>query len=379
MSQFFAIQNSLFAPDSSNSSTLLEKSLERVLNDLLQGDFQQRWQAMKGVAEFGETVITPLLNLVQDDDMDWEVRWFAARALGQFPHPVVLQSLVDLLTQTQDRDLRTIATAALGQFGLDGIAALTQLMQDPQHRLLAVQTLAGMRQAEAMTPLLEAARADDPSVRQVAVVALGTFRAEAAGVAVLQALKDLAAGVRQEAATALGRPFDGLDRETVVNQLVPCLWDMALPVCQAAARTLGRLGTATAVDALIRVGQSPHTPEVLQISVVQALGWQPRAATLEALLSIKDQVPQPVQLEIVDILGRMQASEALRSQAGQALETWLSLHLHDPQAADLKRSLALALGHLNVNSARPLLQHLSADADERIALYADAALRQLTA
>jgi len=362
---------------SSIPSTAAPTALDAILNDLLEGDYQQRWQAMKGVLDLGEIVIAPLLTLMQNEDMDWEVRWFAARALGQFPKPVVLQSLVDLLTSTQDEELRAIATTALAQFGCDGIAALVQLMQNPQHRLLAVQTLAAMHHAEALAPLLQATQMDDPSVRQVAVAALGHFRAEAAGRTVLKALKDPASRVRQAAAIALGYPFDALAQDEVVDHLVPHLWDVSLPVCQAVARTLGRLGTASAIDALAQVGQSRHTPEVLQIVIVQALGWHLQGQTLEALLSIKDQVSPSAQLEIVGILGRMRASEALRSRAGQALEAWLSLSLQEPQAGPLKRSLAMALGHLKVNSARPLLQCLSADADQRIALYADAALRQL--
>lgn len=377
MSRSPSHQHSVMTPVSSIAPTAAETALDSLLNDLLEGDFQQRWQTMKGVMDLGEIVIAPLLTLVQDEDLDWEVRWFAARALGQFPKPVVLQSLVDLLTRTQDPDLRAIATTALAQFGNDGIAALTQLMQNPQHRLLAVQTLATMHHGEALPPLLEAAQANDPAVRQVAVTALGHFRAEAAGSSVLKALKDPVAGVRQAAATALGRPFDGLDQDDAVDHLVPCLWDISLPVCQATARTLGRLGTANAIDALTQVGQSRHTPDVLQIAVVQALGWYPQTVSLEALLSIKDQVPQSVQLEIVGILGRMRASEPLRLQAGQALEAWLIRSLKDPQAGPLKRSLAMALGYLQVSSARPLLLHLSTDADQRIALYADAALRQL--
>mgnify|MGYP006270281691 CR=1 FL=1 len=366
-------------PVASIASTATPAALDGILNDLLAGDFQQRWQAMKGVMDLGEIVIAPLLTLMQDEDMDWEVRWFAARALGQFPKPVVLQSLMDLLTSTQDEDLKAIATTALAQFGGDGIAALTRLMQNPQYRLLAVQTLATMRHAEALSPLLQAVQGDDPAVRQVAVAALGHFRAEAAGRTVLEALKDPASRVRQAAAMALGTPFSALAKDEVVDHLVPHLWDVSLPVCQAAARTLGRLGTASAIDALTQVGQSRHTPQVLQIAVVQALGWHPQQETLAALLSIKDLVSPSVQLEIVGVLGRMRASETLRSQAGQALEAWLIRSLKDPQAGSLKRSLAMALGHLQVKSARPLLQHLSVDADQRIALYADAALRQLPA
>lgn len=379
MSRSSSLQHSMMTPVASIASTATSAAPDSILNDLLEGDFQQRWQAMKGVMDLGEIVIAPLLALMQDEDMDWEVRWFAARALGQFPQPVVLQSLMDLLTSTQDEDLRAIATTALAQFGGDGITALTQLMQNPQHCLLAVQTLATMHHAEAVSPLLQAVQGDDPSVRQVAVAALGHFRAEAAGKTVLKALKDPAARVRQAAAMALGHPFNALAKNEVVDHLVPHLWDISLPVCQAAARTLGRLGTASAIDALTQAGQSRHTPEVLQIAVVQALGWHPQMETLEALLSIKDQVSPSAQLEIVGILGRMRASEALRSQAGQALEAWLSLCLQAPQTTSLKRTLAMALGHLQVNSARPLLQRLSADADQHIALYADAALRQLPA
>ncbi len=349
---------------------------EKTLDDLLNGDFQQRWQSVKTIAEIGEVAIAPLMELMQDEDLDWDLRWFAARALGQFPRPSVVTALLDVLRTTSDDEMRAIATTTLGQFGTMSIDALTQLMQHPQHRLLAVQSLAGIQHRDAMVPLLRAAIDECPTVRQVAIEALGNFRTEQVAIALQQALHDPSADVRQSALVALGRQVDRLDALNVTECVAPHLWDECLPVCEAAARTLGRLGTEAAIAHLADVLRSPHSPDELKQIVVQALGWKPQPTTVTMLRSIKDQVSQPVQLDMIVVLARMTAP-TLKPQAGKALTDWLSQCLSETGANDIKQSLALALAELQVISARSILHRLTTDPDDRVAVYATAALRQL--
>ncbi|MEO1209969.1 MAG: HEAT repeat domain-containing protein [Cyanobacteria bacterium J06638_20] len=358
-----------------------EHQLKTALNGLINGDFQHRWQVVKQFPDVGEAAIAPLLELLRDEEMEWEVRWFAARALGHFQQPYVLDALLNLLTTTPDDELQTTAAAAVGQFGAASIAPLAQLMEQPGQRLLAVRTLANIRHPDALPPLLAAVTDTNATVRATAIATLGNLQSrhqsDAVVDALLQALHDPDATIRQEAVTALGRWAEQQNTPELVHALVPYLWDLSLPVCQATARTLGRLGTPPAIAAMTQALHTPHTPEILQISLVQGLGWQPQDISLDALIATWEKASQAVRLELIDVLSRMESSP-LQQAAGDALCQWLRSLLHDPQAADLKQALALALGQLQVEGAQSLLNHLCQDADERVQIYADAALRQLT-
>ncbi|MBE9102889.1 HEAT repeat domain-containing protein [Vacuolonema iberomarrocanum] len=360
--------------------TASESQLTTALNGLINGDFQHRWQAVKQLPDVGEAAIAPLLDLLQDEEMDWEVRWFAARALGHFQQPHVLEALLNLLTTTSDEELQATAAAALGQFGAAGIDPLTQLMQQPGQRLLAIKTLASIRHPDILPPLLAAVTDTHVAVRAMAIATLGNLQSshqsDAVVNALLQALQDPDTTVRQEAVTALGRWAEQQNTPELVHALVPCLWDLSLPVCQTTARTLGRLGTQPAIAAMAQVLHAPHTPEPLQIALIQGLGWHPQTASLNALIAAWENAPQRVRLEIIDVLGRM-ASTPLQQAAGNALCNWVRSLLQTPQAADLKQALALALGQVQVEGAQSLLEHLRQDTDERVQIYADAALRQL--
>ena len=374
-------------PDSSDGTRSLrpsqvpvEHQLKTALNGLINGDFQHRWQVVKQFPDVGEAAIAPLLELLQDEGMEWEVRWFAARALGHFQQPHVLDALINLLTTTADEELQATAVAAVGQFGAASIAPLTQLMEQPGQQLLAVQTLANIRHPDALPPLLAAATDTNAAVRATAIATLGTLQSRHQSDTVveilLQSLHDPDTTIRQEAVTALGRWAEQQNTPELAHALVPYLWDLSLPVCQATARTLGRLGTPSAIAAMTQALHAPHTPEILQIALVQGLGWHPQDISLNALIATWEKASHAVRLELIDVLSRMEASP-LQQAAGDALCEWLRSLLHDPQAADLKQALALALGQLKVEGAPSLLNHLCQDTDERVQIYADAALRQL--
>jgi HEAT repeat protein len=376
-----------FKPDSSDGTRSLrpsqfpsEHQLNTALNGLINGDFQHRWQVVKQFPDVGEAAIAPLLDLLQDEGMEWEVRWFTARALGHFQQPHVLDALINLLTTTPDEDLQATAAAAVGQFGAASIAPLVQLMEQPGQRLLAVRTLANIRHPDALPPLLAAATDTNAAVRATAIATLGNLQSrhqsDAVVDALLQALHDPDTTVRQETVTALGRWAEQQNAPELVHALVPCLWDLSLPVCQATARTLGRLGTPSAIAAMTQALRTPHTPDILQIALVQGLGWHPQDSSLNALIAIWEKASQVVRLEIIDVLSRMEAP-SLQQAAGDALCEWLRSLLHNPQATELKQALALALGQLQAEEAQSLLNHLCQDTDERVQIYADAALRQL--
>jgi HEAT repeat protein len=351
--------------------------LENDLKLLLEGDFQVRWEATKRLTAMGQPAIARLIPLVEDDTLDWEVRWFAARALGAFDTNEALVALIELLQQPQEAELIAIAAEGLSRFEEKGIEALAKLLEQPAHSLTAIRALASIRHTAVLTPLLTYAQDPNPAVRAVIISALGNFRTPEADALLIEAVKDPVAAVRQEAVVNLGLRSHLLETQNLVDILLAGLWDVNLGVSRATAIALGRLGTETAVTSLSRVLTSPHTPEPLQITIIQALGWIEKESALLALLSARQQVALSVQIQIIEVLERLKAPH-LRQLAGEILVDWLqSLMVTPGNAPPLKRAIALTLGRLRTEQARSSLHTLATDPDAQTRLYAEAALRQL--
>lgn len=60
--------------------------LELALSILEMGDFQQRWEIAKVFVRLGNVAITPLIDILQDEDAS-ELRWYAVRILGDLKNP----------------------------------------------------------------------------------------------------------------------------------------------------------------------------------------------------------------------------------------------------------------------------------------------------
>lgn len=363
-------------PAPSQASSKPASAIESALQLLIEGDFQMRWEATKRLSACGKPAITHLVSLLKDDELDWEIRWFVARALGDFEDPDALEALIGLVERTDEYELIAIAAEGLSRAGAKGVDALVKLFDDVTHRITAVQALATIRDEAVLQPLLTAAKDSDPSIRAVAVAALGNFREDCIDALLIEAVADPAAIVRQEAVMHLGwRPYL-LNKMNLVDILMPGLWDSDARVNKAAAMSMGRLGTETAIANLARVLRSPDTLEPLQKDVVRSLGWIDHGAALLSLLSARPLVSLSVQLEIVETLTRFE-STYLRRRAGAALCAWLTEILANPEADALKQAIALALGDLQPAEAHSLLSRLSQEANQQTALYAEAALRKL--
>ncbi|MEM0979459.1 MAG: HEAT repeat domain-containing protein [Cyanobacteria bacterium P01_H01_bin.58] len=353
--------------------------LESWLQQLLEGDFQARWEAAKRIEAFGEPAIARLITLLQDEDLDWEIRWFIARTLGNVGDEACLQALMQLLQQTQEPELIAIAAEALSQFKAQGVQALKHLLGMPPYRMTAIQALARIRHPSVIEPLLIAAQDADAAVRGVAVAALGYFRSAIVDTQLLKAVQDSSATVRQEAMAHLGLRAYLLNEIDLVETLGPGLWDLHPQVNKAAAIALGRLGTDAAIAKLAKVLTLPNTPEHLQIQIVRSLSWIEKESALSTLLAAWQNVPVTIQLEIAAVLSRLETLPR-QNRAGKALCQWLdALLLTDtPEHHQTKQGIAIALGNLHYVSAQPLLQKLAQDSDAQTRLYAEAALRQLT-
>src|SRR4028118_979837 len=229
------------------ASPLNERDLEQVLNwalDVLDaGDFQERWEVAKVIPKLGEIAIAPLIEILEDDEADLEMRWFTARILGEFNAPTAITALVDLLKTAEDEDLAEMAATALSNLGNSAIDALSDLLSDPESRLLATRSLAQIRRPEIIAPLLSVLRDSEVVVRSTAIEALSSFHDSRIPPVLLEALNDPAAVVRKEAAIGLGLRSDLREELDLLNRLKPLLYDFNPDVCQQAAIALGRLGT----------------------------------------------------------------------------------------------------------------------------------------
>lgn len=339
------------------------------------GDFHDRWEQSRQIADLGEAALGDLLAMLQADDQDWEARWFAARALGDFDRPEVIAALVKTFATTADEDLRQAVAAALTQIGPAAIAALGQQLAQPALRPVAVQALARIHHPATVPLLLEVLEDARSPVRATALDALGTF-ADPATLPVMQrGLNDPSAAVRSAAIRGLLSLRSTLDPAALAGWLAPLLDDLNLAVAQQAAYGLGRLPLAVATAPLLSALADLNTPEALQIAAVQALTWQNTAVALEGLIRAWDALGEQPRLSLLQGLAAL--DPALRLQAAPALGAWLRTLPATAAHSTLRRHLVLALGQLGSPAMAPELQTLLHDPDPGVQIHAEAALRQL--
>jgi len=347
----------------------LEAKIQESLQLMIHSDFETRWEVGKILPKLGKRAIAPLKEILEDNNADLELRWFAGRILSQFDDPTLIISFLKLLTE--EEELSLMAIEALGNMGNYSIIALSNLLQEENNRLFAVQALARIRNTQTIEPLLTVVNDSLPEVRAIAIEALGTFHDDRIIPVLVEALTDKAARVRKEAVDALGRRKN-LD---LVEKIKPLLYDWDYQVCQTAAIALGRMGTDEAASALFRVLKSPATPASLKLEMVRGLSWIETITAIEYLQQALAWSDIQICQEIVTVLGRYQAPE-LRIKATQILIEFL----HSGQIAafkpQIKQIIAMSLGELGEVCAINSLLELAADTHQNVRLHAIAALKK---
>jgi len=360
------------------SVLLSEDDLAQVLNlalDVLNaGDFQERWEIAKIIPKLGERAITPLVEILQDEEADLELRWFVIRVLGGFNHPIIITTLLDFLKTAEDAELAAMAAATLSSVGEEAIEALSSLLLVPESRLLATKALAQIRRPQTIMPLLSVVHDSDAEVRATAIEALSSFHEPRIYAILIEALKDLAATVRKEAVIGLGLRADLGQELDLINRLKPLLYDFNLEVCQQAAIALGRLGTEAAVQALFEVLQSAATPVPLKRELIRVLGWIETAASLDCLQQALEISTVDSALEIVRVLGRL-AESNLKTKAAQILIELLNSQHPAVQSNLVKQAVAQSWGELGDVGAIDALVGLLAEPAMSVRLHAIAALK----
>jgi HEAT repeat protein len=343
------------------------------LQVLLTGDFEQQWEIAKIVPKLGEVAIAPLLELLNDSDIEIEDRWFVARILGEFNRADVIAGLLTAIRQGEDPELSEIATGALARIGTSAIVAITELLTTSDCAI-AVRALAQIRHSQTIEPLMSAIEHPDPQVRSQIVEALGSFHDPRIPPLLLTKLTDPAARVRQAAVVALSRRSDLTAELDLVRQIQPLLFDLNLAVCEATALGLARLPDPAAVDVLAEVLMTDRTPPTLRSQVILALGWiGTRAALDRSFAALATAAPGTIG-EIVTSIGN---TESERRYASQLLVAYLRSQIA-ALSAHHKQEIAIALGNLGDIHSVPELILLLEDPTERVKLYTIAAIAKLS-
>ena len=352
-------------------------ALNLAISMLIKADFAHKWSITKILPWFGEKIIPTLIALIKDDTVEADVRWFVCQTLGNFSQPEVVLTLVELLDSTADRELIEIAGKTLTTIGDDAVDALQKLLTQPQHRVLAVQSLYYIRTAKTIEPLLGIAKDSNSELKEIAIEALGSFHDCRIPPILIEALRDKASNVRQKAAIALGFRADIADELYLVKHLRPLLSDFDLGVCRQAAISLSRMKNETATAAIFEVLQSDITPVRLKLDLVKALNWSEVDSSIDYLTKALNYSIPAVTVEIITVLGRTNKAE-LKSQAARILvDFW---HSKSPQLelSQIKQSLATSLGELRCEYGREVLEQLKQDSDRKVKIYAVSALKKIS-
>jgi HEAT repeat protein len=357
--------------------------LDLALQVLTQGDFEQQWEIAKIVPKLGEIAIQPLLDLVNDRDIELENRWFGARILGAFDRPLVVTALVSLIRQDEDPELTAIAIGALTKIGTPAIAALTELLTSAAdsgeilaaERGIAIAILARIRHSQTIEPLIRVIDDPDPQLRTIVVEALGSFHDPRMPQLLIDRLTDVAPSVRTAAVVALSLRGDLAIELELLRHLRPLLFDLDSAVCKATALGLVRLADPQAVAVLTELLASPHTTNDLRASVILALGWIGDRAAIDGLIAALAADPALAPAVIMSI----SKTEREQIYASQLLVTYLHSHPDPamPIPAIVKQEIAAALGNLGNIDTVPALVKLSGDPDDRVRLHAITALAKL--
>ena len=82
--------------------------IEALILALEWGDFQVRWDVAKVLPGLGDRAIGPLLEWLQEEDLDEDVQWFGIRMLGRWAGDAGLTRLLEVL-QSGTPDLQAMA------------------------------------------------------------------------------------------------------------------------------------------------------------------------------------------------------------------------------------------------------------------------------
>jgi HEAT repeat protein len=259
-------------------------AIDRAIDQLIQGDFQVRWDAAKRLGHGGEASGAAVLalgdRLAREADLaeDEELVWFWARLLGALGQPEGIAPLVALLAE-QPEAVVAMASQSLVRIGAAAIPHLLPLLDRPELREIAITTLAHIPDPSIVATVLSAVADAPAELRALTLESLAGQDDDRIVAALIAGLRDPAAVVRRSAIGALGGRIRSHD-EDWLGHLVPLLEDLNEGVAQQAAIVLGRLPAG--VEALAQVLQRPVSL-ALKLEAIRSLSWIGTAPAIGAL------------------------------------------------------------------------------------------------
>ncbi len=285
------------------------QNLQKYFCLLAKGDFQERWEVAKIIAEFEAIAINPLADIILNENQELELRWFALNILGKINTPkddqAIILILVKLLEITKEDELINSAVEIFIKQGKKAIVILSCLILVDEYKLIATKALITIPSASIIEPLLSVVNDQNWEIRLKALEGLSNFKDERITQILIQALQDTNSNIRKEAIANL--PSRIKDNSTeIVSLLTPLLSDINLEVCQQTAIAISRIKTPLITNILFDTLIKNTTPQPLQIKIIQCLGWMETVESLNSLsqaLNILSE--EALIIEIINILGRM--------------------------------------------------------------------------
>lgn len=324
---------------------------------------------------------------------DWELRAAAASILGGIGDEQVITPLISILRDVHSV-VRDRAEDALKQGGSTFAPMLIKFLKesDDSGRESAARLLGGIRDANAIAPLIEALDDSSLNARNAAADALHNIGAPAVPL-LLAALESEIEETRRRSALILG----SLGSEQARDGLTGLLNDPEWSVRRAAAEALGLIGTSDATDALLSTF-ADDSDEDVRAAAASALGvigdekaiaplvdsletaeWTVRRAVSQALTQFGPRAISALNAAL------QHSSEAVRDAAAEVMDkigdgtsigSTPARGLHDPDAAKREATVS-ALGRAEEPSAVDALIEALADEDAAVRSSAARALGRI--
>jgi HEAT repeat protein len=199
------------------------------------------------------------------ESKSWKARWYCSVLLSKQKVESCLPLLLKLAESDEDVVVRCSAILTLAAYpGTESAECLCLLMSDINDfvKIEAASVLALKNYQPAIPYLIKQLKAFNENVRVSVIAALGSLGDSSAIAPLCQVLKDPADLVRINAAMALLDIAQRLRRphSQMVKYLLKALKDPNTYVVRNAARTLGVVGNADAVTAIITMLKQEQTP-----------------------------------------------------------------------------------------------------------------------
>jgi HEAT repeat protein len=364
-----AVSDGLLELDpSSDGAEILAWSLQV----LTQGDFADSWQVAKVLPKLGDLAIQPLLDLLQNTELEAATHWCVGKILGESRSALVVTGVIQQLSQNPPIGLAEILVRVLTDIGTPAIQQLTQLLAIPHQRKSAVLALGHIRHSQTIEPLISVVSDPDIEIRRVAIEALGSFHDVRVSPVLMTALTDLDSNVRRVAVVSLGMRPDLATEMQLVDRLTPLLQDLYPGVYLATAAALGRMGNEAAAIALGDCYQKNTCPLDLRKQIVYAWG----SIDLPITLAYLQQILCSADIETAVVAVR--SLDRLKNQQ-PAVAKLLTEYIQNPAANSsprLRQELTAVLGNMPDLLGVEGIVGLLADPDERVRWQAIYCLQQ---